>query len=104
MIKRQNLSKGIPIATSLQPTLEAENMGNGRMAGNNRIVTITLLSIGIAILISAVAKLLISLINLVTNLAFYGHFSAAASTPLHNHLGLWVIVIPAIGGIVIGFM
>ena len=44
------------------------------------------------------------LIGFITNLSFYGRISSDFSSPAENHLGAWVIVIPALGGIVVGIM
>jgi len=48
--------------------------------------------------------LLTSLIGLVTNLAFYGRVSTAFISPADNRLGLWVLVVPAIGGLLVGVL
>lgn len=69
-----------------------------------RLIFISALCILIACLISIIAKGLIYLINIVTNISFYGTLDAGFHSPANNHLGLWVIVIPAIGGIIVGFM
>lgn len=69
-----------------------------------RLIFISALCILIAGLISVIAKGLIYLINIVTNISFYGTLDAGFHSPANNHLGLWVIVIPAIGGIIVGFM
>src|SRR5690348_13007707 len=44
------------------------------------------------------------LIGFITNLSFYGRVSSDFSSPAGNHLGLWVILIPALGGIIVGIM
>ena len=36
-----------------------------------------------------VAKVLLALIGLITNLSFFGRLSMAFSSPAGNHLGLW---------------
>jgi chloride channel protein, CIC family len=63
---------------------------------------------GFAVLVGAIAGLvaqgLLELIYLFTNIFFYGKFSFAITNPAHNHLGLWVILIPAIGGLLVGIM
>jgi CIC family chloride channel protein len=63
---------------------------------------------GFAIVVGAIAGLvaqgLLELIYLFTNIFFYGKFSFAITNPSHNHLGLWVILIPAIGGLLVGIM
>ncbi len=51
-----------------------------------------------------VAQGLLELIYFFTNLFFYGKFSFQITNPAHNHLGLWVILIPAIGGLLVGIM
>lgn len=51
-----------------------------------------------------VAEGLLELIYFFTNLCFYGKLSFAVSSPAHNHLGLWVILIPPLGGLLVGAM
>ena len=51
-----------------------------------------------------VAYVLIWLIAVITNLAFYHRFSAAAAVPQGHHLGLWVIAVPIVGALIIGLM
>ncbi|MGH9454828.1 MAG: chloride channel protein, partial [Terriglobia bacterium] len=51
-----------------------------------------------------VAEGLLELIYFFTNLCFYGKLSFAITSPAHNHLGLWVILIPPIGGLTVGLM
>ena len=51
-----------------------------------------------------VAEGLLELIYFFTNLCFYGKLSFAISSPAHNHLGLWVMLIPPIGGLIVGVM
>ena len=50
------------------------------------------------------AKLLVCLIALVTNLAWFGQFSLADSSPADAPRSLWMVATPAIGGLVIGLM
>ena len=47
-----------------------------------------------------IGQILLRLIGLITNLSFYGQFAS----PTGNHLGLFVIVVPAIGGLIVGLM
>jgi H+/Cl- antiporter ClcA len=69
-----------------------------------RIVLVSFLAAGIGLVAGCIAFLLYKLIGLLTNLAFYGHFSAALVSPRHNHLGWWVIPIPVVGGLIVGIM
>ncbi|WP_018612157.1 chloride channel protein [Segetibacter koreensis] len=104
MTKTNILNNGIPISISLEPTLEAENIQPKVTADKKRLLTIAALAIVVAVLISVIAKLLVYLINLVTNISFYGNFSFEHSSPANNTLGLFVIVVPALGGILVGLM
>src|SRR3546814_11522640 len=58
----------------------------------------------IAALISFIAKFLVLFINMITNLSFYGTFSFHDGSPWGANLGIWVIVVPAIGGLIVGLM
>jgi CIC family chloride channel protein len=51
-----------------------------------------------------VAQGLLELIYLFTNIFFYGRFSFVITNPAHNHLGLWEILIPPLGGLLVGIM
>ncbi len=51
-----------------------------------------------------IAYLLYNLIGLFTNIFFYHRISFAFVSARNNHLGLWVIVTPVIGGIIVGIM
>jgi len=51
-----------------------------------------------------IAYVLLWLIRVITNLAFYHHLSGAFNSPSNHHLGIGVIFLPAIGGLLIGLM
>jgi CIC family chloride channel protein len=51
-----------------------------------------------------VAQGLLELIYFFTNLFFFGRISFAVAYPAHNHLGLWVLIIPPIGGLLVGIL
>jgi H+/Cl- antiporter ClcA len=104
MIKKNTFNTGIPISVSLKPTLEAENIRPQFTQNKKRLFTIAGMAILVAIAISFIAKFLIYLIYFIDNVSFYGKFSIAHSTPAENTLGLWVILIPAIGGFIVGLM
>jgi H+/Cl- antiporter ClcA/CBS domain-containing protein len=61
-----------------------------------------------AALVGAIAGLvaqgLLKLISLFTNIFFFGQWSWQTTYPVHNHLGLWVILIPPLGGLLVGLM
>lgn len=104
MNKKERSDTGIPISISLQPSLEDININAQKPVFKSRVLTISMLSVIVAICISFIAKFLVYLINLVTNISFYGTWSIGHATPVNNTLGLWVIAIPAVGGIIVGLM
>lgn len=104
MNKQQRNEDRIPISISLQSTLNAEATGTRESVDKNRVVTISALSVLIAAGVSLIAKLLVYLINIATNIFFYGHLSLDGNSPANNSLGLWVILIPAAGGVMVGLM
>jgi len=93
----------IPLSTSLG------NFGRPVTAKRNSPVTrrvfyLSLQVIGNAIIIGFVAKGLVYLIDLITNLSFYGRFSIEPASPAGNQLGPGVILVPIIGAVIVGFM
>ncbi|MET3501706.1 H+/Cl- antiporter ClcA/predicted transcriptional regulator [Mucilaginibacter rubeus] len=94
----------IPVSPSLNDLYNFKSGLKGTRQMKTRLIFISALCILIAGLISVIAKGLIYLINIVTNISFYGTLDAGFHSPANNHLGLWVIVIPAIGGIIVGIM
>jgi CIC family chloride channel protein len=81
-------------------------VGDIRMAepAQFRMVLVSFLAAGIGFLAGLIAFLLYKLIGLFTNIFFYHRFVAEFLSARHNQLGLWVIPIPVIGGIIVGFM
>ena len=69
-----------------------------------RMLLISFLAAGIGLVAGCIAFLLYKLIGLFTNIFFFHRFAADFSSARFNHLGLWVIVTPVIGGIIVGFM
>lgn len=94
----------IPISTSLRQFLNEEPLKPKRTSSKKRILYIAMLAVGLAGGVALIARLLVGLINLVTNLSFFGRWSLAESSPANATLGLWVIALPAVGGIIVGLM
>ena len=83
-----------------------EQVGDIRVAepAQFRMVLMSFLAGGIGLLAGLIAFVLYQLIGLFTNIFFYHRFAAEFLSARHNQLGLWVIPIPVIGGIIVGFM
>lgn len=69
-----------------------------------RDLTLCGFSILLGAVVTGIAKVLISLIGFVTQLSFYGKLSTEFVSPADHHLGIWVIFLPAIGGLFVGLM
>src|SRR5579859_2824772 len=94
----------LPLAPSLDPTLTDAHMPRRFRPLGRRVLWICFLAMVLGSAVAVVARLLTSLIGLVTNLAFYGRISTEFSSPAGNHLGLWVIAVPVVGGLIVGAM
>ena len=94
----------LPLAPSLDPSLADAHMPRRFRPLSTRVVWIGALAMLLGAAVAVVARALTALIGLVTNLAFYGRWSFEFSSPAGNHLGLWVIAIPVIGGLIVGLM
>src|SRR5499427_3796642 len=69
-----------------------------------RIVLISFLAAGVGLLAGIVAYLLYKLIGLFTNVFFFHDFSTTFRSVGGHHLGWWVILVPVIGGLIVGAM
>ncbi|WP_121356260.1 chloride channel protein [Flavisolibacter nicotianae] len=105
MLKKDHTAPGgIPISLSLEDTLIQSGSSTKTTSDKSRLLYISLLAVGIGGVIAVVAKLLVYLINFFTNLSFHHRLSIEAASPATNTYGLWVIVIPVVGGLLIGLM
>ena len=104
-MKQKPLShNGIPISVSLDESMDQQEISPRISADKARLLFISLLAVVIGVCISFIAKLLVYLINLITNLSFYHQFSFDSSSPATNSYGIFVIIVPVIGGIIVGLM
>jgi len=71
---------------------------------NKRVFYMSIQAVFNAIVVGLLAKLLVALIALITNISFYGKFSFQSVSPAGNQLGWIVIFIPVAGSILVGFM
>ena len=69
-----------------------------------RMVLVSFLSAGIGLAAGLIAYALYKLIGLFTNLIFYHRWSAEFVSARAHTLGPWVIVVPVIGGLIVGIM
>lgn len=73
-------------------------------AVDRRLLLLAALAPLIGAISTAAAVLLLNLIRFFTNLFFYQTLSLADRSPAQHALGAWVIVVPAVGGLLVGLM
>jgi CIC family chloride channel protein len=69
-----------------------------------QVVTTSIYALLVGFVAGLVAQGLLELIYLFTNIFFYGRWSFEVTYPVHHHLGAWVILIPPLGGLLVGMM
>src|SRR5512135_35803 len=69
-----------------------------------RVLLLSIMAVVIGVISALIAYGLVLLIGLITNLAFYQRLSTAFTSPANHQLGLLVIVVPMVGGLLIGLM
>ena len=91
-------------AAGSHPTSSPAAAALADFSTDRRVLLLSLLALPIGAIGAVVAKFLIWLIAIITNAAFFLRLSSAPVTPESNHLGLWVILVPALGSLIIGLM
>ncbi|MEO7072082.1 MAG: chloride channel protein [Rhodanobacter sp.] len=104
----------LPIAPALGLSLDAAQMPRKSTLVTHRILLISVLAILLGAVAAWAAQLLMFMINLITDICFYGrvsdvigrdtHAGSFVLSPAGNQLGAWVILVPAIGGVVASVM
>jgi hypothetical protein len=84
--------------------LESALHALGDFTADARLLLLSSVAILIGIISAYVAVALLSLINFFTNLFFFQRFSIAAASPATHMLGGVVVLIPIVGGLIIGLM
>ena len=69
-----------------------------------RVVPISLLAVVIGAVCAFVALALLRLIGLFTNLFYYGRWGTAMVSPAGNHLGMYSLLVPIGGALIVGVM
>src|SRR5688500_13015594 len=105
-IERASTTEGLPVSPSMGPTLERAAAPVQPSLVDGRVVLICAVAIAIAVAAGYVAQVLVHLIAFVTHLAFAQRISVdvAGADPAAHGLGAWVIVVPVVGGLIVGLM
>jgi H+/Cl- antiporter ClcA len=76
----------------------------GDFTASPRMLRIAAMAAIVGAIGAVVAWVLVRLIEAITALAYFHRLSAAGLSPSRNHLGLWAILVPVAGGLVIGLV
>ncbi|MGC4070170.1 MAG: chloride channel protein [Polyangiaceae bacterium] len=94
----------LPVSPSFEPALAAARVPEVQAILGPRAIWISALAIGVAFAAGVIARLLVALIAFVTNLSFRCRLSLAPVSPEGHHWGAWVVLLPALGGVIVGLM
>jgi len=97
---------GLTISPALNLVTQAAQVPAEHAVVNFRTLQICGLTCLLGVAAAFVAQLLVALIDIITNLAFFGELSLASRTPAAavDHLGWFVVVIPVVGALIVGLM
>lgn len=103
---KQAATDGLTISPALDWLVESAEVPSETALITWRTMQLCGIALALGVAAAFVAQLLIGLISLITNLAFFGRLSLAESAPAEavGRLGLWVVVIPVIGAIAVGLI
>jgi chloride channel protein, CIC family len=76
----------------------------GDFTTTTRLLPISALALAIGVVAAFVALALLRLIGLFTNLFYFGRWSTAMVSPVGNHLGIFSVLVPIGGALIIGVM
>ncbi|MBU8900246.1 chloride channel protein [Corallococcus sp. H22C18031201] len=94
----------LPVAPSMGPTLAEQRWPRSVEPVDGRVVFISGMAVLLALAAGLVAQGLGALIHLFTNIAFFGRLSTENLSPADHALGPWVIGVPVVGAVIVGFM
>ena len=75
-----------------------------RPLAGRRLLFVCSVAVVIALGAGLLAEALTALIGLITSLSFHGRLSLDSASPVGNHLGPWVILVPVAGAFIVGLM
>jgi H+/Cl- antiporter ClcA/predicted transcriptional regulator len=103
-LRDEAITGALPIAPALGVSLDGARMPRRSTLVEPRVLLICAVAVVLGVCAAFIAQFLVALIALVTNAAFYGRLSAETVSPAGHKLGPWVVVVPVIGGILVGLM
>ena len=86
------------------PETKLRNETLGDFTTIPRVIPISALAMVIGLLCAFVALALLRLIGLFTNLFYFGRWNTSLVSPAGNHLGIYSVLVPVVGALIIGVM
>ena len=86
------------------PEAKLRNETLGDFTTTRRVIPISALAMVIGLLCAFVALALLRLIGLFTNLFYFGRWNISLVSPAGNHLGIFSVLVPVAGALIIGAM
>ena len=71
---------------------------------DKRILLLSCMAILIGVMSTFVAAALVWLISVISNFAFYQIYDTVLRSPKYHHLGYYVVLVPVIGGLIVGLI
>jgi CIC family chloride channel protein len=98
------LENEAPANLSIEPRSRLAQTPRETALVDRRVLVVCALAIGLGVACCFTAQILTRLIFFVTNFAFFGRFSFASASPADHQLGWFVVAVPVIGSLIVGFM
>jgi CIC family chloride channel protein len=76
----------------------------GDFTRDRRVLILVVMALAVGAISAFAAYGLVWLIAVITNFSFYQHFSTELVSPTEHRLGVAVVVVPMIGGLIVGLM
>ncbi len=96
--------KSLPPDTSPNTASLLPRRAAGDFTTDRRVLALMAMAVVVGTGGAFAAWLLVSLISLVSNVVWFGKFSLVAESLAHAQPSLWMLVVPVIGGLIIGLM
>ena len=93
-----------PSAKALPASAKSARHGLSDFTTDPRVLLIAAISVVVATAAVAAAVALLQLIRLATNLAYFGRFDVSVRDLADSRLGLWAVLVPVAGSLLIGLM
>jgi len=103
-LRDEAITGALPVSPALGASLDAASMPRRSTLVEPRVLLLCAVAVALGVGAAFIARVLVALIALVTNLAFYGRWSLETVSPAGHGLGAWVVLVPVIGGLVVGLM